>query len=289
MVALVCGSPLMLDHSFPRSYQEMQLVAITLGEITKQIDNEEIELVITKELEQIIVEMDWNNRTDDYPLLIDIHRHLSKLFLRKHNQLVCLDLAAICDHSLHPTPMGCSIAGLVEIWADEVGKLLKVHDECCRGNNFFIGIACEKAYSGFSIGSFQRNGDRRHFPLIGPDDIEDKLIDAYVWDIHPDIRRKSLWNSNIFENYKVIGAYRIERPSGDSHYKVRFKNKRPWALDINVDPVPNRFISELETITGLPAIVLKVALLTGSLPLKRIRIPGDMTAYNDRLATGNYP
>ena len=172
--------------------------------------------------------------------------------------------------------MGCSLNGLAEIWADELGKLLKAHDECCSGNNFFIGIACEKAYSGFPIGSFQQNGDSRHFPLIGPNNIKDKLIDAYVWDIHPDIRRQTLWNSNIFNNYKVIGSYKIERPSGHSHYKVRFKNKRPWELDVNVDPVPNRFISQLETITGLPAIVLKAALLTGYLPLKRIRIPSAM-------------
>ena len=49
MVALVCGSPLLLDHSFPRTDQEMRLAAITLGEIDKQIDNEDIQLVITKE------------------------------------------------------------------------------------------------------------------------------------------------------------------------------------------------------------------------------------------------
>lgn len=276
MVALVCGSPLLLDHSFPRTYQEMQLAAITLGEIDKQIDNEEIQLVITKMLEELILEIDWSDRTNVFPLLMDIQRYLSKLFLRKHNQLIKLDLSAICDYSSHPIPRGCSFNGLAEIWADELGKLLKTHDECCPSNNFFIGIACEKAYSGLPIGSFQHNGDSRHFPLIGLNDIEDKLVDAYVWDIHPDIRRQTLWNSNIFNNYKVIGSYKIEKPPGSSHYKVKFKNKRPWELDVNVDPVPNRFISQLETITGLPATVLKAALLTGSLPLKRIRIPSAM-------------
>ena len=98
-------------------------------------------------------------------MVLIIQKYLSKLFLRKRNQLIQLDLSAIRDYSSHPIPMGCSSNGLAEIWADELGKLLKAHDECCPGNNFFIGIACEKAYSGFPIGSFQQNSDSRHFPL----------------------------------------------------------------------------------------------------------------------------
>ena len=70
MPPLICGSPLILDQSFPRDEEELSAVARALGEIEKQLENNDIHLVLTEGLAQIVEEFDWVNRGSSYSLLI---------------------------------------------------------------------------------------------------------------------------------------------------------------------------------------------------------------------------
>ena len=271
MPPLICGSPVIVDQSFPRDQDELKAVSVTLGEIQRQIENGEINLLLTEELAVLIEEFDWNER-NNYSLIVDIHRLLNQWFLKSHDRLIRIDLSDIVDYKQHPIPEGCNQLGLVDIWADEVGKLLKLHDSCCPGKSYFIGIACEKAYSGLTPRCYCNHKADRYFPLVGPNEIPNLLIDAYDWESIPNIHNRKIYIDDIFNNYRALGASKIINPSGGSHYKMIFPNSRPWVISNNIDPIPDTFLDELIDITGYPIKVIKEALCTGEKPRKILRL-----------------
>jgi hypothetical protein len=271
MPPLICASPTVLDQSFPRDEDQLRAVAITLGEIQQQLKNNQVHLVLTEGLRELVQEFDWRNR-DNPPLLLEIYHLLDEWFLKNHERLVRADLSGVNRYQPHPIPAGCSTLGLVEIWSDEVGKLLALHDMCCQGNSYFIGIACEQAYSGSRLQRYCGHSNPRCFPLVGPREILQLLVDAYTWQVEPNAQRKKVSINNALKNYKAIGAIRIEPPSGGSHYTMKFKKGRSWAVDSNVNPIPDRFLSELVTITGYPLPVIRTALITGDLPRRVLRL-----------------
>jgi len=274
MPPLICASPTVLDQSFPRDRDQLRAVAITLGEIQQQLKNNEIHLVLSEGLRELVQEFDWRNRGND-PLLREIYNLLNQWFLKKHGGLIELteaDFSGVNRYQPHPIPIGCYNIGLVEIWADEVGKLLSLHDKCCPNNSYFIGIACEQAYSGSTLQQYCTHNNPRYFPLVGPGEIPQRLVDAYVWIVQSSVRRKNVSVNNAIKNHKAIGAIRIEPPSGSSHYTMKFKKGRSWPVDINIDPIPDDFLTELVTITGYPLPVLRAALITGDVPTKILRL-----------------
>lgn len=271
MPPLICASPTVLDQSFPRDTAQLRAVAITLGEIQQQLQNNEIHVVLTEGLRELVQEFDWRH-PDSHPLLIEIYNLLNQWFLKKHERLVQADLSDVNKYQRHPIPAGCSALGLVEIWSNEVGRLLTLHDKCCHGNSYFIGIACEQAYSGSTLNRYCTHSNPRCFPLVGPREIPQLLVDAYTWKAQPNVQRKKVSIDNAFKNYKAIGAIRIEPPSRGSHYTMKFKKGRAWPVDPNVDPIPDSFLSQLVTITGYPLPIIRTALITGELPTKILRL-----------------
>lgn len=270
MPPLICGSPSILDQSFPRDENQLLAVADTLGQIANQLEENEIHLVLTRELAQFVLQFDWINRGHNYPLLIEIYNLLNQWFLQPNERLIQPDLSDITDYEIHPIPEGCSSAGLVNTWANEVGKLLWLHDQCCPSSSYFIGIACEKAYTGSPPQKYKYVEFQRRFPLVGPNEIPQLLIDAYVWEVESDIHRKKISFNRAYNNCRVIGAIGVEPPSSGSHYNIKFRKARSWPLDKNKDPIPDRFIKELVSITGYPLPVIKTALYTGTLPRKKL-------------------
>ena len=109
----------------------------------------------------------------------------------------------------------------------------------------------------------------RCFPMVGPNQIEN-LEDAYEWEKIPsEVHSKNVSFDDAIRNIPSSWSL-VEPPQRDSHYKVRFPGNRPWTLDRNVDPIPDRFLKELEDITDLPLPVIKTALLFGSRPRKNV-------------------
>lgn len=266
MPPLICCSPAILDQSFPKNEEELTTVAAALGEIQGYIQGDEVHLIITDGLRDLISEFDWNLRSR-YPLLIDIYGLLDQWMLQRHEGLVEIDVSEVCEHCPHPVPQGCTFVGLVEIWSDEVGKILFLHDRCCPEGEFVIGIACASAFAGRAKGAYVNPDGNRCFPLIGPDDLN-QIADAYEWDIPPNIHQKSVSFDDVMKNYNAIGASRVERPTSGSHFRVRFDRGRSWPLDRNFDRLPNHHLNQLTTITGYPLAVIKTALINGKLPKK---------------------
>jgi len=225
-------------------------------------------LLLTLAFRDFIGSFHWE-RPNPYPLLHDVHRLLNQLWLQPA-RVVEVDTTGVKGYRSHPIPLGCEGCGLIEFWSDEMGRLLVLHDACCDGGRFFAGVACAYAFAGDELGQYCNPEQARAFPLVGPDDLQ-RLDDAYVWVVPNDIHQRQVGFREACRHASVLGAIGIDEPSGGSHYKVRFPRARSWTLDANVDPLPDRFLKELEPITGFPLQVIKTALTTGRLPRQVLR------------------
>lgn len=267
MPPLLCGSPCILDQSFPRNTHELHLVVDTLGELEQLVSQDRVHLVLTEALADLVTEIDWQTRGHQYPLLIDIYRLLNVWFLQPHERLIMVDTSNIQQAPVHPLPRGISDEGWASLWAEEIGKMLVIHDSVCKPG-FCVGIACEQAFTTGRPNAWQN--DNRSFPLVGPAQIPE-LEDAYEWESPPsDLHQKLATLADAVKNVHLLGATAVDQCDGDSHYKVHFPGSRPWTLDFNVDPVPEKHVGELVAITGLPLPVIRTALVYGYMPRKNI-------------------
>lgn len=271
MPPLLCGSPCILDQSFPRDTRELNLVVDTLGELEELVSENRIHLVLTETLRDLVLEFDWQSRGTQYKILLDIHRILLAWFLTPHDRLISADTSAIQTAQPHSLPTAVDNQGWATLWAEEIGKLLVLHDARCAPG-FCIGIACEQAFTTGVPNTWQTAG--RAFPLVGPAHL-DSLEDAYEWDALPsDLHQHVVPLDAALRNVHLLGSDTPEKPNGDSHYKIRFPGARSWTLSENDDPVPERYVRELVNITGLPLSIIRTALIFGYLPRRNVlRLP----------------
>ena len=270
MPPLICPSPAILDHSFPRSEAQLKGAAIALGQIMKSVQTNNATLVLTKILREFVQRIDWTQKHQ--ALLREIYRFLSQLYLQTNKNLLVLDVSWVKNHKPHPIPLGTEEDGQVLDWADELGKLLLLHDQSIKTKRFFIGIACEKAFSGDMVNSYCTMTERA-FPLVGPQQLA-LLEDSYEWEVPPDAHGKTVGFDDVKQNFKSIGGSSFEAPSrGGSHYKLRFSSNACWVCDRNWgNDIGDNVLNQLKDHSGLPLPVIKFALLNGNLPRKRLRI-----------------
>jgi len=270
MPPLLCLSPALLDHSFPKDDNELWTVLNALGEIQRHLEEAKIGLVLTEFLRAIAESFDYS-RYDECAFLREIVRLIQQWVLQPHVGIEGIDVSGMQDFQPHPMPCGSEGKGLVEIWQDEIGRMLFVHDSLCNQNEFFIGIACDSAFAGRQLGEYNNPDGRRAFPLVGPENV-DSLSDAYEWDVTPGIHRKQVTLRDFWRNYRFIGAIKIFRPSGGSHYTVEFQTGKSWPLDENYDPILRDHLRTLAQTAGCPVNVLKDSLVNGQYPRKVCRL-----------------
>ncbi len=268
MPSLICPSPTILDQTFPRDKYQLQVVGEALGEIQRLVEDDQVHLIVSETLQLFVEDFDWD-RTEPFPLLSIIFNLLNQWILQPHEKVIILDVSDVDEFYSHPIPIGTNNDGLVDLWAEEVGKILFKHDACTIQRNFFIGIACDQAFAGLGIGQYHNPNGLRVFPLVGPEDIV-SLEDAYQWDVPSDIHGRSVPLKVFLRNCKYIGATRVEPPHGDSHYHIYFGNYR-WQLSRNDDPTPDQYLRELVEIVDLPLQVIKYVILEEKYPEKRLR------------------
>jgi hypothetical protein len=267
---LLCLSPGILDQSRQREITELRRIAIALGTIAQMVSEDSVRVLLTPMMREVVGEFaghPWKY----HALMQDIFRLLSQWFLQKHGGLVELDPASITGNVPHPVPFGCAADGLVMIWADEMGKLLIVHDEYGPKGGFSIGIACDKGFAGESLGEYSaESAGQPRFPLVDPQAAR-SLLDAYEWEYDGNVQRRKVTIEAAKSNCFALGCTKVLPPRRDSHCKFIFPGKRSWTLSLNVNPVPVAYLQELCGITGYPMKVVRHALLTGSLPPRRLR------------------
>ena len=271
MPPLLCLSPSVLDHSFPRTADEIRMAAVALGEIQSLVDQSLASVLSCEAFESIVDSFEWQQDRAEYPLVRELQQMLTHFFLAPDRPVLKLELPKNLHSTPHPIPDGLDSEGLVEYWAIEVGKLYAIHSMHCHDEPPFIGVACDAAFSGRRLRSYA-DGCVAAFPLVGPEEISE-LSDAYVSSLPEGIRNISVSFSAAKKNCFLLGAKKVAEPrAGGSHYKVSFAGARPWILDSNHDPVLEQHLRELidKTQRSLEEIIYVLA--TGKMPMKRFRL-----------------
>jgi hypothetical protein len=273
MPALIGLSPRLADHTFPRDDYELRLVARALGKLSELVDNQTVRILRTEFFVTLLTEFKWDGNGS---LKNQIFTHLNLWFLHGKAVAVQADIGAV-PHMPHPIPENCQTQqGLEEIWADEMGRLLVFHDDYSRNGEYFIGIACEKAFAGNSIGQYEPHTCSRFFPLVGPDNCDcsennSLLANAFEPREPPGYTHPEVSFEAAQKNCFALGASEVRKPKRGSHYKVKFHGARSWILDPNDDPVPEAYLKQLEQITGFRLGTIIYTLREGKLPPLRLR------------------
>jgi hypothetical protein len=272
MPPLLCLSPVLIDQSFPRDSEQLRMVATALGEVFAQVRSGRAKVLLTLTLKEFLDEIDWQ-QNQSIALLRQIHRELSQLFLQTHGTIVIQNLGQIKTYLPHPIPASASNAGFVEFWSDELGKLLILHDARAYKKEFFIGIACELAFSGGILGSYPLPHKARAFPLVGPQELPKLLEDAFEWDVPIDCHTLTIGVDDICRNFRQLGAIQLEQPYKDSHYKIYFPDGLSWTFDRNWGrDIGDNVLQQLKPRTGMPLGIIKYCLKEGKRPPKKLRL-----------------
>jgi len=271
MPPLLGPSPLLLDHSFPRSTEELRRAAIALGGLQELVEQGAASIALTSALRELVEMFDWEQPGSDMALLQDIYRYCTLLFLSPSGTIVMFALDDAPDYGPHPIPEEGGEGPLVEYWARDMGKLLGRHERLLGvGSAWCLGVICAEPFAGEPCPGYAGSNSKA-FPLIGPNNLEE-LDDAYGWQVPAEVRQQPIYFSDARKHVNVLGALRVDPPKGGSHHKVHFAGARPWVLDPNVDPLPDRFLAELCEISGYPLPVVKYALKRGLLPPRALRL-----------------
>ncbi|HEX3106353.1 MAG TPA: hypothetical protein VHQ22_18070 [Terriglobales bacterium] len=272
MAPFLCPSPNIVDHSFPRSVDELHLVRSALVRILRGIQNGEFIFLLTPPLRTFIHDannFDWT-RIGEYPELQVIYHIIAQLGLQPAGVL-SIDVSEETPYIPHPVPEGCAEQGVAPQWADETGRLFTRHERMRRlDEGPFIGVACTCAFAGEALGTYVNPDNVPHFPLIGPAEVL-SLSDGEEWQVPEGIIRQSISFENAKNRIRLLGGT-VTKPKGSSHYQVKFKGARTWPLDYNYRDVPEKYLRELEPITGVRLSVIKFVLLNGKWPEKKNRL-----------------
>src|SRR5207248_2609728 len=86
----------------------------------------------------------------------EIYRHLNLCLLQGRSSVPVEADTGGRPFTSHPIPQNCrSQAKLEELWADELGKVVVMHDDHIQRPDYCIGVACEKAFAGQPIGGYE--------------------------------------------------------------------------------------------------------------------------------------
>lgn len=281
MPALVCLSPVLADQSFPRFPEDAKTVAIALGELAQLAERGIVRVVTTPVFRDLLEAYCWEQPPG---LKGEIYGYLNRLLLGGGPRTIAVNVSEVKNNAAHPIPGGCDDnETYVQLWADDMGKLLVIHDDCIAERKYFIGVACEQAFSGKQINSYKPHSCLRHFPLVSPlssdcNSSTATLVDADVFNIPGGFANADVSFEEAKQNVYVVGASAVRPPNGGSHFTVEFPGARTWPLDSNYDPVPPQYLNQLKDITGLPIAAIKCALKTGKLPARQLRLKRDYLA-----------
>lgn len=272
MPPLICFSPNVIDHTFPKSNRELERTQTTLSSLTSSAQNDQCVILLTQALVDFILELEWTfcwEVMKRYPSAETIYRLLAELGLQPHG-VIRIDVSRITDFHPHPLPKDTEANAFSLTWSRELGRLWKIHSEKLAHGRHCVGVACTLAFSGEGKGSYENPDKLPVFPLIGPQEIG-ALEDCFEWDLPSGIHKQRVSFDEARKRLPVLGG-NVSEPKGSSHYQVRFAGARTWPLDRNIDPVPDDFLRELVPITGQPLEVIKYVLLNGDWPARVFRL-----------------
>lgn len=277
---LICPSPQILDHSFPRTEDDLEVIAISLGHIIGKLEEKILALLHTNTLDDFISSYhpDWNQ----YPMLRDVWVALNQLISHPSQESISEDLLQVENYVPHIVPQKSSYKkdseSLLELWMDELGKILILHDQCIEKDEYFIGIACPYGFSGGDVDTYQSPAIERYFPLVGEKTFETVLDDAYEWVIPLDIARKTPCIKHLTSSVlEILGASGMEQGGKHKHVifsdvSVPFRNHGNPNEELKDYFFDGLIKAKVIREKGYTQSVLKYILTEGKLPERRCKL-----------------
>lgn len=268
MPPAVLLSPIFLDQKFPRELNELRVVQAGLAVAARGLKDGRFKLIFSAAFEEFIdlTNTTWRESQTLNGALIDINRFLCQLIWRGEG-VIRVQLPSDLKCSPHPVPERCD-GDLVRHWADEVGRLILVHDSVCMDQQYFIGVLCPYCCCGDTdAGRYSGTPPRRCFP-IGGSDLAEHLADAYIYKIPKTVHDRRVTVGEIIKNYAAIGGVRVESVKGTDHRRIVFSGLPAWEFDSNGGRkgtlVTDKAFGELEKLLGHPAMAIKASLMDGT-------------------------
>ena len=100
MPPLLCLSPVLLDHSFPKDDNELWVVLDALGEIQQHLERADFGLIMTEYLRLIADDFDYS-RYHECSHLRDIRRLIEQWVLQPHEGIEEIDVSEVRDYQPH--------------------------------------------------------------------------------------------------------------------------------------------------------------------------------------------
>jgi len=263
MPPLLCPSPLILDQRFPRSERELGIAATSLGTLQELVESDSVMLLMTQALAETAEPFCWSQEGQGR-LLWEIWRLVNQWLLQPHEGLVVLDVSCVGSSTPHPVPARCLNQGQVAAWARELGRVYARHRECCGRELPCVGVACALGFAGLGTDTYDNPDDMDCFPLVGAEDFQEQLADAFTWSTRPNVHGEPVRTSDAKKNVWLLGA--DLRGGEGSHREAVFQGARTWPIDDNYQHVPERHLRQLVPITRLELDVIKQVLIDGEFP-----------------------
>lgn len=268
MPSIISLPPILLDHTFPREVRDLHRVEEALGEIATMAQQNEALILVTDGFRLFLESFNWEE--PGVAQKLQIYRLLAELFLVGQPFLVNVDCERFRNADRHPLPENLIIGVDVSLWAEEMAAVLKWHGQYAPDRVFYIGIACANAFAGGQTSRYPEGTPAPRFPIVGPLDIvgrEAVLRDAVEFQLPRGIADPPVSFSQAKRNLGLLGAREVVPPRRGSHYRATFPRSRSWILDPNIgDPIPERFLKELEEITGYEYPIICYVLSRGEFP-----------------------
>lgn len=263
LTAWLVACPLMLDASFPRSVDELDVAREAVLELDELVSGPNYELVLTPELAVLSTLVEWGGAGAGE--LYDLQRLMRDQILSPAGRTVIVDFkvpSGAVDYAEAPCALG---RGFGDEWRVEVGRLGTI---CAQAgvSEPFVGVACARSLAGEPMCVFPAVSPPADTVMAcGANDL-DQLGSAYEPVYDPAVVRSRVPLSTIDAHWAKLGALGIRDADGSSHLKVLEFAGRSWPYDINDDPIPHNNLRTLARCTGLPRNWVKTILLTGDGP-----------------------
>lgn len=263
--------PAVVDQSAPRGKAELVRASVALSALSDLVNSGSVVLAITRDIEEMATDYDPRGWSLMPPTQRDVKSLLAKLLLRG---VGILRITSRCggEGVPHPLPIGVSLEQrhLGDFWATDIGRLLELHRNCKSEGRFnrCIGIACDYAFSGLPINSYQEPFEAA-FLLVGPSDLH-RLESLRDYEVPAHSHNFPVTVNDVENNYPCIGA--SGRGFGGDHPEIHFPNGSKWSYSRNWKPaIKDEKLKQLTHFTGMSLPAVRYALSQGRRPPLRIR------------------
>jgi len=258
MPPLLVPSPLILDQTFPRLPEDLGIASRAIARLSILAENGDVILLFTPALIAVIKAFDWSDGSSGR-IRAELFGLLMKMISRSEDRgLIRVSVKGAQSSWMHPLPESCDGTGQANVWASDVAAIFEGHMCCTHNAEWFVGVACERGFSGLGLGQYVANG-HNSFPLVGEQNLG-SLSDSFDWNWHTDYENKTVQIRDLLRAKDRLQIKTIDPPRRDSHYKVTLLNGSVWNFSLNDDPIPRPYLNQLAGYLGMPvgALIAKI-------------------------------